>query len=157
MKLETKNSVGYIIFLFTLLSIIGGILEISYMLIFEQRFVVGGFFHAPIRPIYGFGGLILYFLPQVLKKNDIILFMSSFVVCSFFEYITSYLLEMCFNRVIWDYTNFIFNINGRICLLHSTIWGILGILFYHIIEVKIYQLYNKIKINIFHKGLKLER
>ena len=151
MKSEEKNnSFAYIIFLYFFLSVIGGILEISYMLIFKQKFVVGGFFHAPIRPIYGFGGLIIYFLPQFLKKNDIILFMSSFVVCSIFEYLTSYFIEIVFNKIIWNYSNFTFNINGRICLIHSTIWGVLGILFYHLVEPLIYKLYQRIRLNVLH-------
>ena len=87
MKKETN--IGYIIFLFIILSIIGGILEILYMLVVRNKFVIGGFFHVPLRPIYGFGGLLLYILPINLKKNDFILFMSSFVVCSIFEYISS--------------------------------------------------------------------
>ena len=148
-----SNSLGYMTFLFIFLSIIGGILEISYMLIIEQRFVVGGFFDAPIRPIYGFGGLFLYILPQILKKNAIILFMSSFVVCSMFEYFTSFFLEVVFNRVIWDYSNFIFNVNGRICLIHSIIWGFLGIIFYHLVEPLICRIYSKLRINVFHKSI----
>ena len=144
-----SNNYGYIIFLFVLLSIIGGILEISYMFIVEQRFVVGGFFHAPIRPIYGFGGLLLYLLPKSLKKNDFILFMSSFVVCSFFEYISSYLIEILFNMKIWDYSNFLFNINGRICLLHSCIWGILGVIFNRRVELVINKMYNQLSAIIF--------
>lgn len=33
-----------------------------------------------------------------------------------------------FGSTSWDYSNFPFNINGRICLLYSLFWGILGIL-----------------------------
>ena len=64
--------------------------------------------------------------------------MSSFVICSIFEYLTSYLLEIVFNKIIWNYSNFFFNINGRICLLHSIIWGVLGVIFIKVIEPNIY-------------------
>ena len=63
-----KYRFKYLIFLFIILSFLGGILEISYRLLIEHRFVIGGFFHAPIRPIYGFGGLLLFLMPSVLKK-----------------------------------------------------------------------------------------
>ena len=141
-----KYRFKYLIFLFIILSFLGGILEISYMLLIEHRFVIGGFFHAPIRPIYGFGGLLLFFMPAVLKKSNFLIFMSSFVICSIFEYLTSYLLEIIFNKIIWNYSNFFFNINGRICLLHSIIWGVLGVLFIKVIQPKIYRLYCSIKI-----------
>lgn len=134
----------YLLFMFNLLAIFGGILEIMYMLVFEQRFVIGGFFSAPVRPIYGFGGLLLYFMPEYFKKNNISIFLASSVICSIFEYITSYLLELVCNIKIWDYSNFLFNIHGRVCLLHSCIWGMLGICFINYIEPLILKLYTRI-------------
>lgn len=137
-----KVNFNYLIFLFSILTFIGGILEISYVIIFKNRFSVGGFFHAPIRPIYGFGGLLLYLLPKKLKSNNILLFISSFIVCTIFEYLSSFLIEIIFDKVLWNYSKFAFNINGRICLQHSIIWGFLGVIFYHFIEPFIFKLYN---------------
>lgn len=148
MKFVLKNNdynLIYMLFLFIFLSIIGGILEISYMLIVEERFVIGGFFNAPIRPIYGFGGLILYLLPKILKENKTKIFISSFITCSIFEYISSFFLEKMFNKKFWDYSKFLLNINGRICLLHSIIWGFLGIVFISIIEPYIFKMYGVIR------------
>lgn len=68
-----KKDFNYYVFLFSILTFIGGILEILYVLVFKQKFRVGGFFHAPIRPIYGFGGLLLYFLPKKVKKNKMLI------------------------------------------------------------------------------------
>lgn len=153
MKFALKRNcydIKYMVFMFCFLSIIGGILEISYMLIVEQRFVIGGFFNAPIRPIYGFGGVIIYLLPKRLKKNKICIFFSSLITCSIFEYLSSFFIEMIFNKQMWNYSNFLFNINGRVCLLHSMIWGILGIVFITKIEPFIEKSYN----NIFDKSLK---
>lgn len=153
MKLALKCNrydIKYIIFMFCFMSIIGGILEIGYMLIVEQRFVIGGFFNAPIRPIYGFGGLIIHLLPMKLKRNKIYIFLSSLIACSAFEYLSSFIIETFFNKPMWDYSNFLFNINGRVCLLHSVIWGILGIIFVIKIEPFIEKCYN----NIFEKSLK---
>lgn len=143
-----KKNFNYLVFLFSILTFIGGILEILYVLVFRQKFRVGGFFHAPIRPIYGFGGLLLYFLPNKIKKNNSLLFISSLIICTIFEYISSYLIEIIFNKHIWNYSKFMFNINGRVCLFHSIIWGVLGIIFYHFIEPFINKLYN---INIYEK------
>ena len=35
---------------------------------------------------------------------------------------------MVFGSTSWDYSSMPFNLNGRICLLYSIFWGILGIL-----------------------------
>ena len=44
------------------------------------------------------------------------------------EYLCSFFQEMLFGSTSWDYSNIPFNLNGRICLLYSVFWGILGIL-----------------------------
>ena len=36
--------------------------------------------------------------------------------------------EMIFGTTSWDYSNLPFNLNGRICLLYSVFWGILGVM-----------------------------
>ena len=35
---------------------------------------------------------------------------------------------MAFGSVSWDYSSHPFNLNGRICLLYSIYWGVLGVL-----------------------------
>ena len=49
----------------------------------------------------------------------------------------------------WDYSNMFLNINGRICLLFSIFWGILGILWIKLLYPKIENLLNKIKPKIY--------
>ena len=43
------------------------------------------------------------------------------------EYITSYFMEKLFNARWWDYSHKSFNINGRICLMNSLLFGFLGL------------------------------
>ena len=45
------------------------------------------------------------------------------------EYICSFIQEKVFGTISWDYSNLMFNINGRTSLLHCTYWGIAGILY----------------------------
>ena len=42
-------------------------------------------------------------------------------LCSILEYFTSYIMEKLFKTRWWDYSNYKFNINGRICL--ETMWA----------------------------------
>ena len=55
------------------------------------------------------------------------IFLTAFVVCSAAEYIASLGQELLFGSVAWDYSNVPLNINGRICLLYSLFWGVLGL------------------------------
>ena len=44
------------------------------------------------------------------------------------EYVCSWGQEALFGSRSWDYSNIPFNLNGRICLLYSVFWGVLGVL-----------------------------
>lgn len=70
--------------------------------------------------------MILY-LSQY-KENPLTVFLLAIFVCSFLEYITSYLMEKIFKARWWDYSNLKFNLNGRVCLRNSTLFGLLGLL-----------------------------
>ena len=63
------------------------------------------------------------------KYNNITKFFVISLVFSIFEYITSWVLEFTFGMRWWDYTNEFLNLEGRICLIFSLLWGILGIIF----------------------------
>ena len=52
----------------------------------------------------------------------------SIIICSITEYLTSYIMEKIFKARWWDYTNEPFNLNGRICLINSIAFGMLGVL-----------------------------
>ncbi len=144
MEKDNMNKIEYYILLFYIFSFLGGILEISYSLIFRDKLVWGGFMYGMLRPIYGFGSLILYFIPKYFRKNFLIAFISSTIIGSIYEYFSSYILEILFNKRWWNYSNFFLNINGRICLLNSICWGILGIIFYYMLEPLTKKVFTKI-------------
>lgn len=133
-----------LVLLFFLGGVFGGLLEIGYQIVTRGNFVLGGFLYGPFRPIYGFGVLILYLLGKKVNKNPIFIFLISFVVCSIFEYATSYFLELVFNIKWWDYNDFYLNVNGRICIAVSLFWGLLGLLFIKLIIPGYDKFYNKL-------------
>ena len=107
--------------LFITYSLIGWIVEVIGILIQEKRFVNRGFFIGPYCPIYGVGGITIILLLNKYMKDPIVLFVMAIVICSLLEYFTSYIMEKLFKTRWWDYSNFKFNINGRICL--ETMWA----------------------------------
>jgi uncharacterized membrane protein len=55
------------------------------------------------------------------------------ILCTILEYFTSWIMEKLFNARWWDYSNRRFNINGRICLDNSALFGVLSfIIMYNI-------------------------
>lgn len=73
------------------------------------------------------------------------LFLLSMVVTSVLEYITSWVLEKLFDTKWWDYSHYKFQIKGRVCLLNSTLFGLLGMLASHFVHPVLMKLVMMIK------------
>ena len=54
-------------------------------------------------------------------------FLIATIAFTAFEYIVSLLLETLFGLRWWDYSNDFLNIQGRVSLLYSIFWGIIGL------------------------------
>lgn len=82
--------------------------------------------HGPWLPVYGFGGLIIYYVSSKISNSFLTGFVINFIFCGFIEYFTSFFEEKIWNNRWWDYSNKFLNINGRICLLSLTFFGLMG-------------------------------
>lgn len=117
---------------FIFYSFLGWGMETCYCSICERRMVPRGFLYGPICPIYGAGVLlmILFFTP--LKRNLVLFYVVAVAVMSCWEYFVAWLLETTTHVKYWDYSNFRFNLKGRICLWVALVWGVLSyiVIFY---------------------------
>ena len=77
--------------------------------------------------LYGVGAEIILVAASYFSKNNVTLFLGGYAIGTITEYLTSFLVEIILHAKWWDYTNNIFNVNGRVCLLYSAFWGILTI------------------------------
>lgn len=117
---------------FIFYSFLGWGMETCYCSICEHRLVPRGFLYGPICPIYGAGVLlmILFFTP--LKRNLVLFYVVAVAVMSSWEYFVAWLLETTTHIKYWDYSNFRYNLKGRICLWVALVWGVLSyiVIFY---------------------------
>src|SRR5574344_1872380 len=147
---NTVSSVEYlplcrVFLIFLLYSFIGWCCEVMYVGIFyEHKFVNRGFLHGPICPIYGCGGLVVMTLPDEIKSSWVGLFFCAMILCSLVEYATSWYMEETFHMKWWDYSDHKFNIKGRVCLLNSTLFGIMGLVVVHFIQPTVDSLVNRL-------------
>lgn len=119
----------FILFLyFMIYSIIGWCFEMLYCRIIDGKFSSRGFLYGPYCPIYGFGGVIVLVCLEPLSNHMFLVFLLAMVLTSLLEYFTSFLMEKLFDAKWWDYSRLPFNINGRVCLLNSVLFGILGLM-----------------------------
>ena len=103
-------------------------MEVVWNVFTDKKLVNRGFLIGPYCPIYGVGCLLLVFLLGRFKGQPVILFLMSIIVCSILEYSTSYIMEKLFKARWWDYSEYKFNLNGRICAATMIPFGILGVL-----------------------------
>ncbi|MDD2516440.1 MAG: putative ABC transporter permease [Candidatus Gracilibacteria bacterium] len=86
-----------------------------------------GFFYGPIRPIYGFGAMLIILVFSNFSDNIYLIFFGSVFLISFLEYFVGAIIEKYFNKKLWSYEDKKINFKGRICLEYSLIWGLLSI------------------------------
>lgn len=130
--------------LFIIYSVVGWIIEIINEIICAKRYVNRGFLIGPYCPIYGVGALLMISMLNRYLNDPIALFVMAVVVCSILEYLTSFLMEKLFKARWWDYTNRKFNINGRICLETSILFGIGGLIIMYFANPIIVNILNSI-------------
>lgn len=131
-KEEKKYLFQDIIIYYFICSVIGWILEMIYGLMVFGHFVDRGFLYGPMCPIYGCGAVTMVLITEGLRKKELNVtwkFLIIMLVFSTIEYISSWLLEVIFGLRWWDYTNEFLNINGRVCLIFSLMFGFMGIIF----------------------------
>ena len=136
------------IFLFFIYAFIGWIIEIILTIVMDHKLINRGFLIGPYLPIYGFGCVFLVLVLDKLKDNLLLLFIVTFITCSLIEYITSYVLEKIFKLRWWDYKQYKFNLNGRICLETMLPFSIGGVLAIKYITPYLLKIVNKLPLKL---------
>lgn len=124
---ESYNIKSFIL-LFFLFGFISWVWEVSLFFVQTGELVNKGTLIGPWLPIYGVGGVITLSIcsnPKI-KKNFFLTFCFISILCSILEYFTSVYLEDIYGLRWWDYSNYFWNIDGRICLLASVFFGLIG-------------------------------
>ncbi len=88
-----------------------------------------GVLWGPFSPLYGLGAAVLSLaLFRFRNRGKWLSFLGGFAVGTVVEYVCSWWQEWAFGSKSWDYSGMPFNLNGRVCLLYSLFWGVLGVL-----------------------------
>lgn len=128
-KNEIIRKIYDLFWIFVLSSVAGWVIEGLWtffkkgVLINHSAVVIG-----PFNMAYGFCAVVFSALLSKHKDdNNFKLFILGFVGGTILEYIMSIGMELVLGFTAWDYSKKPFNINGRVCLSYSLMWGILAI------------------------------
>lgn len=121
---------------FFIYSFFGWIIEVIAAYKKDGKFINRGFCVGPYVPIYGFCA-ILFLIVLKNETSPVHIFFYSALIATTIEYITSYIMEKIFKARWWDYSSRPFNINGRVYLVNSIIFGALGYILICLIDPKV--------------------
>ena len=145
---NTARNADFYILLFFIMSFAGWVWEVMAYLFIDHILVNAGVNRGPYVPIYGIGGLLLWFLLRRYYRRPVITFILSTIVCTVVEYIGSLLLERIFGMRWWDYSDRFLNLNGRICLLAALCFGVFGTLLNCVLLPFYMRLYHRISVKM---------
>lgn len=115
---------------FIFFSIIGYVGELIYCSLNKRK--SGKALYGPWCPLYGLGGLLITSVLSSFESNILLVYIVGVIVSSFTEYFVSLVLEVIFDARWWDYSFKKFNLNGRICLENSLLFGVLAVIVYYL-------------------------
>lgn len=133
----------YILFFFSF-AFIGWIWEVCLVLVQTGKLVNRGVLLGPWLPIYGSGGVLILLLLRKFFNRPIVTFGMTTLLCTIVEYFASWYLELTKGIRWWDYSNYFFNINGRVCLEGALVFGLGGCAVVYLVAPKLSTLFAKV-------------
>lgn len=127
-----KKIINYIIkifWIFVIGSVFGFFAEMLYGLVYTRTLEIRqGLIYGPFIQIYGMGAVAYYILISNIQEPKKA-FISGMIMGGTLEYLCSFLQEIFFGTISWDYSHLFMNLNGRTSLLYCVYWGIIAIIY----------------------------
>lgn len=118
----------------------GWCVESAHVSIRTRKLTNRGFLRGPFLPLYGTGATMMLVVSMPFQDNVFLVYLAGCVGATILEYVTGVTMEALFKVRYWDYSNYRFNFQGRICLGTTLAWGFLTILTTEVIHVPVEQL-----------------
>ena len=130
-------------------SLIGYVLECVVLSLENRKFIYNrGFGHGPFCIIYGFGAIGAALILRPVANNMVRLYFCSMLMATTMELVTARIMIWLFGAFWWDYSKKRYNYKGIICLESSLGWGLLGIVFFRLLNVWVQSAVSRIPAGI---------
>lgn len=118
-----------IFWIFVIGSVFGFFAEMLYALVYTRTIEIRkGLIYGPFIQIYGMGAVAYYILISYVKEPKKAFFYGM-LMGGILEYMCSFLQELFFGTISWDYSDLFMNLNGRTSLLYCIYWGIIAVIY----------------------------
>lgn len=132
---EFDMSLDEALYYFLVYSLLGWVLENVYSYFTSGVFWKEGFLLGPYKPMYGFSPVILLLLidveesmlSQLVTRMTVVITLCM-IVPTVVEFVSGYLLKAFFGRQWWDYSGYVGQVHGHICMRFSFYWGVISLL-----------------------------
>lgn len=134
---DRKRSIVEMVYIFTICSVLGWLVEEVYVFIAVGKIVNRGVLFAPMCCIYGFGAIILYLLFYNIKPTKInipYIFITASVLLGAFELLCGLGFKYILNIEMWNYDGFFLEILDYTTVPIMIGWGILGTMYVFFIQ-----------------------
>lgn len=140
----------YYLNMFLVGSFLGFLFENGMKLIFPS--INSGLLHGPWVPVYGFGVCIIILIERFVFNRIkvkriyklLIMLLLVMLVVTGLEWVGGVFIKEFFNKTLWDYSKFKFNIGKYIALEITLLWGALTLLFVYVLKPQLEKFINKI-------------
>ena len=132
------------VLIFFTFSGIGWLWEVLLHLVMDGMFINRGVLTGPWLPIYGTGGVLILLVLKKWQDRPLRLFGMTMLLCGIIEYFSGLALETLFQVRWWNYSDMLFEIQGRVCLTGLLIFGIGGLAIVYIIAPKLEGIFSRI-------------
>lgn len=112
---------------FFVYSFCGWLYEVAAGFVINGRYEERGYLHLPVCVIYGFFTLAVRLFFNKKRSRPTNVFFISFVVVTLMEYVSSLVIENVLGRKLWDYSGWIWNIQGRVSFVSSIIFAVASV------------------------------
>lgn len=116
---------------FLIYSFLGWLIEGGYNWVVAGKFRKPNFLHSPLKPMYGFGGVLLAGSYKYDRKHF------RYQCCLLpllVEFCSGFWLEHKYNLKYWDYSKEFLQIGGYICLKFALCWIILAQMLVYLVQ-----------------------
>lgn len=140
----------YYLNMFLIGSFIGFFCENGMKLIFPS--INSGLLHGPWVPVYGFGICIIIFIERFVFNRIkvkrfykiLIMLLLVMLVVTGLEWAGGVFIKAFFDKTLWDYSKYKFNIGKYIALEVTLVWGLLTLVFVYLVKPLLEKFINKI-------------